>query len=97
VARLFEEYRQAGGVLVSPSKPIPSNDDSDQPPHRQAVNYYRGVARQLHGEFKVTMEHPRRSKPEPLVIVIDGTGARVRKVASVGTLGVTNHPAPRAG
>jgi len=97
VARLFEEYGQAGGVLVSPSKPIPSNDDSDQPPHRQAATYYRGVARQLHGEFKVTMEHPRRSKPEPLVIIIDGTGARVRKVASVGTLGVMNHPAPRAG
>jgi hypothetical protein len=97
VARLFEEYGQTGGILVSPSKPIPYNGDNDQPPHRQAANYYKGVARQLRGEFQVTMEHPRLSKPEPLVIVIDDTGARVRKIASVGTLGITNRPAPRAG
>lgn len=97
VARLFEGYGQAGGILVSPSKLIPTNDDSDQPPHRQAANYYRGVARRLRGEFAVTMEHPRPSRPEPLVIVIDETGARVRKVASVGSLGITNRPAPRAG
>ncbi len=97
VARLFEEYGKAGGILVSPSEPIPSNDDDDQPPHRQAANYYKGVARQSRGEFKVTMEHPRPSKPEPLVIVIDETGARVRKAASVGILGITNRPAPRAG
>jgi beta-lactamase superfamily II metal-dependent hydrolase len=97
VARLFEEYGQTGGILVSPSKPIPYHGDNDQPPHRQAANYYKGVARQLRGEFQVTMEHPRLSKPEPLVIVIDDTGARVRKIASVGTLGITNRPAPRAG
>lgn len=96
VARLFEEYGQVGGILVSPSEPIPSND-GDQPPHRQAANYYKDVAHRLRGEFKVTMEHPRPSKPEPLVIVIDGTGARVRKIASLGTLGIMNRPAPRAG
>jgi hypothetical protein len=97
VGRLFEEYGQPGGILVSPSKPILSNDDNDQPPHRQAANYYKGVARLSRGEFEVTMEHPKRPKPEPLVIVIDDTGARVRKVASVGTLGITNRPAPRTG
>ncbi len=97
VDRLFKEYGQERGILVSPSEPIPSNDVDDQPPHRQAANYYKGVARRSRGEFKVTMEHPKPSKPEPLVIVIDETGARVRKVASVGTLEITNRPAPRAG
>lgn len=97
VARLFDKYGQVGGILVSTSKPIPYNDENDQPPHRQAANYYKGVVRQLRGEFKVTMEHPKPPKPEPLVIVIDETGARVRKVASVGMLGITNRPAPRAG
>jgi beta-lactamase superfamily II metal-dependent hydrolase len=97
VARLFEEYGQAGGILVSPSKPIPTNDDDDQPPHRQAARYYEGVARILRGEFKVTMQHPKPTKPEPLVIVIDDTGARLRKVASVGTLNIISRPAPRAG
>ncbi|MCL4498785.1 MAG: hypothetical protein M1335_00875 [Chloroflexi bacterium] len=29
------------GVLVATCKPIPSDDADDQPPHRQAANYYR--------------------------------------------------------
>lgn len=97
VDRLFRDYGKDGGILVSPSKPIPSNDVDSQPPHRQAANYYQGLAHQSHGEFKVTMEYPKPSKPEPLVIIVDETGARVSKVASVGTLGITNRPAPRAG
>lgn len=97
VDRLFKYYGTGGGILVSPSKPIPSNDVDNQPPHRQAANYYKGVVRQLGGEFKVTMEHPKPSKPEPLVIIVDETGARVSKVSSVGSLEITNRPAPRAG
>ena len=42
---------------VSTSKPIPAAD-TEQPPHRQAANYYRGVVATKSGEFLVTMEHP---------------------------------------
>ncbi len=97
VAQLYEEFGQAGGILVSTSLPILTDDGDDQPPHRQAANYYRRVRSKLGGEFKVTMEHPKPSRPEPLVIVIDGTGAWVQKIISGGSLGVTSRRAPRAG
>jgi hypothetical protein len=85
VAWLFEQGCQ-GGILVSSSKPIPSNDDSNQPPHRQAANYYI-----------VTMQHPNESAPEPLVIIIDDQGATLRK-QSAGVIGLTTRRrAPRAG
>jgi beta-lactamase superfamily II metal-dependent hydrolase len=96
VARLLEEFGQDGGILVSSSDPIPSVD-TDQPPHRQAKNYYEGVASKHEGEFKVTMEHPKPSRPEPLVITIDGTGAGIEKIIPTGSLGITRSRAPRAG
>lgn len=97
VAELLEDCGQAGGILVSSSKPIPTDDSDDQPPHRQAANYYKWVANHLGGEFKVTMEHPKPARPEPLVITIDGTGATAEKIFSAGSLGITNRRAPRAG
>jgi beta-lactamase superfamily II metal-dependent hydrolase len=96
VAQLLEDFGQTRGILVSSSKPIPTVD-TDQPPHRQAANYYRRVARGLDGEFEVTMQHPKSSRPEPLVITIDGTGASVEKIIPTGSLGITTSRAPRAG
>lgn len=93
---LFEQGR-TGGIIVSTSKPIPTNDDDNQPPHRQAANYHRGRARAIRGEFKVTMEHPKTSRPERLVINIDGTGAAVRKALLAGGYVATTRPSPRAG
>ena len=81
--------------LVSTSNLIPE-EDTDQPPHRQAANYYKGVAANIDGEFKVTMEHPKKSAPEPLVITIDDSKATVEK-RSVGTSSITTRSAPRAG
>ncbi|OGX48530.1 MAG: hypothetical protein A2243_03080, partial [Omnitrophica WOR_2 bacterium RIFOXYA2_FULL_38_17] len=67
------------GLLISTSKPIPNNDEDKQPPHRQAANYYKDVAYDIDGEFKVTMEHPSEINPKPLVITIDGFGATLKK------------------
>ncbi|MEJ5154568.1 hypothetical protein WH240_05070 [Gluconobacter wancherniae] len=94
---LYEEQGQSGGLLVSTSKPIPTNDDDKQPPHRQAANYYKDVASKLGGEWIVTMEHPSKSKPKPLVIEIGATGSKVRKIAAVGATTVLSGAAPRAG
>jgi hypothetical protein len=96
VARLLEDFGQDGGIVVSSSDVIPKVD-TNLPPHRQAANYYKGVARRLDGEFEVTMQHPKPSRPEPLVISIDGTGASVEKIISTGSLGITRSRAPRAG
>lgn len=79
VAQLFEELSEQRSILVSSSDVIPTID-TNQPPHQQAANYYKAVARERDGEFVVTMQHPKPSRPEPLVITIDGTGAEIEKI-----------------
>ena len=96
VERLFKRGQQKG-ILVATCKPIPSDDSDDQPPHRQAANYYREIAKGLAGDFKVTMEYPRESRPEPLVIQIDDFGATLKKLTVASGASVLTRPAPRAG
>lgn len=93
---LYEEQGQDGALLVSTSCPIPTNDDSDQPPHRQAANYYKGVAKDHGGEFIVTMEYPSAAKPKPLEIDIGKKGFSVIKSAG-GSAALLTGAAPRAG
>ena len=95
---LLEDQGQKGGIVVSSSWPIPS-DDTTQPPHKQAASYYRGVVKGLTGEFVVTMEHPSKTKPDKLEIgVCDGQlGATVRKRAFTSSIIASKTPAPRAG
>lgn len=96
VAELYETYGQLKPRLVSTSWPIPNNDD-DQPPHRQAANYYKRIARQKSGEYAVTMEHPSVTAPAPMVIEIDWRGAAIKRSGgTVGAIAVST-PAPRAG
>jgi len=101
VAWLFQDQMQRGGIIVSTSWPIPSKgseeDESSQPPHRQAANYYRRIIREKDGQFIVTMEHPRESAPKPLVIDIDRLKARVKREQSIGAAALTAVSAPRAG
>lgn len=92
---LYETQGQTSGLIVSTSAPIPS-DDTVQPPHRQAANYYKGVVDDLSGQFIVTMEHPTKTKPKTLVIEIGGSGYKVVKVAG-GAATVLGNSAPRAG
>lgn len=98
---LVLDQGQAAGILVSTSKPIPKKgtkeDEDVQPPHRQAANFYRDIAKEKSGEFIVTMEHPSISEPKPLVIEIDQFGATVKKQQSFGAGAVASRPAPRAG
>lgn len=91
---LMEEQDQLGATLVSTSDPIPTCD-ADQPPHRQAANYYRDNPQG--GTFVVTMEHPKVSGPEPLVVTIDHRKATIRKRAVAAAVAVTSVVAPRAG
>lgn len=91
---LYEKAGQTGGLLVSTSKPIPTDDEDKQPPHRQSAAYYQSVAKQLGGEWVVSMEHPTKTKPEPLVIEINGNGYKIRK--QTPKVAITT-AAPRAG
>jgi hypothetical protein len=97
VKELYETHGQARGLLICGSKPIPSSDEDPQPPHRPAANYYKTCAQRLDGEFCITMEHPKRDAPEPLIVKIDATGGRIEKALASGVASVVSRPAPRAG
>lgn len=102
VKRLFEEYGQAGRIVVSTSEPIPAKGSArdkkgSNPPHRQAANYYREDVVESEDDFKVTMEHPTEDDPSPLVIQIDSLGATVKKVRAAAAFIATTSRAPRAG
>jgi hypothetical protein len=93
---IFEEKGQLGAIVVSTSDPIPT-EDTDQPPHRQAAKYYRDNRSENGGAFVVTMEHPKPSAPEALVITIDHRKATIKKRAIAASVAVTSVSAPRAG
>lgn len=77
---LFETQGKQRGIVVSTSDQIPSKGSheggSNQPPHKQAAEYYRGLARDKSGEFVVTMEQPSVSAPEPIIIEVTKDGAK---------------------
>jgi hypothetical protein len=93
---LFEDQGRDGGIIVSTSDPIP-NEDTDQPPHRQAANYHKDNVQTKDGEFRVTMEFPSTSKPESMVIEVGAGGAKVVKRNTGGAAAATGTSAPRAG
>ena len=92
---LFEQGHDKA-ILVSTSDPIPS-EDTTQPPHRQASNYYKDVVKNIDGEFKVTMEHPKKSDPKPLVITIDSAKATIEELSISAATFMTSRIPPRAG
>ena len=102
IKELLEDNGQTECIVISTSEPIPgkgTKEDKDAyPPHRQAANYYKeDVVDSAAGRFKVTMEHPTKTDPKPLVVEIDETKATIVKrggIAGAGAYGVT---APRAG
>lgn len=99
---LCETQGQERHIMMSTSWSIPvkgsKEDDDVQPPHRQAANYYKGVAEDKDGEYKVTMDLPNKAKPKPSVIKITAYGAELILVATstAGAASIVSTPA-RAG
>lgn len=86
IARLYEEHGGENPIAVSSSDPIPTAD-TIQPPHRQAANYYK----ELDGvQFKVTMQEPTASSPEPLEIEIGEGGATIKKRLPSSSITIAN-------
>lgn len=90
------EQGNSGGIIVSSSNPIP-DEDTEQPPHKQAAKYYKQRKTDMTGKFEVTMEHPKPSRPEPLLIKIDKFGASLKMAIVTGASSISSRPAPRAG
>jgi len=96
IAYMYEKKLNGNAILVSSSRSVPSSDEDVQPPHRQAKKYYMNRVK-LNGSFEITMEHPRPSAPEPLVIEISTNRGRIKRAFSVGAGIATASTAPRAG
>lgn len=99
VKYLFEDQREDGSYIVSPSLPIPekgADDDNDQPPHRQAANYHRRISNACDGEFTVTMEQPSKSKPKPFAYKVTALGVAF-EVAAPMVSSSAAASTPRAG
>lgn len=94
---LYETKGKDHGIIVSSSKPIPSDDSDNQPPHRQAANYHRKTTDDRVGHFVVSMEHPSVGDPQPLVITIDRFKATIVKRQKSGVAAAVAVSAPRAG
>ena len=101
---LFEEQGQDHCRIVSTSWPIPTkgsaDDESVQPPHREAANYYKEDvlrSKDLKDRWLVTMENPTQASPKPIVFKIDEYKATLEKVFSGGVAAVIGTSAPRAG
>ena len=76
---LYETQGRTNCTIVSPSKQI-IFEDTDQPPHFQAYNYYKeDVADEKKGVVIVTMESPNADEPQPIEIQIDDNGYKVVK------------------
>ncbi len=97
---LFENQRQPGSDIVSPSWPIPAKgskaDDDIQPPHRQAAAYHRRITAAHDGEFIVTMEYPSKGNPKPFAYKITGFGIALVLAAPM-VAGTAAAASPRAG
>jgi hypothetical protein len=94
---LFETQGQRGCTIVSTSCPIPAKgtkeDEGTQPPHRQAANHHRRVARQKDGSYMVTMEQPRKSAPAPFKFEITQLGVALLLAAPSVITTATSAPA----
>ena len=94
----FLAMGQASAYIVSSSKPIDDSSEARKqklPPHVQAKKAYEAVLKDVGGRaFKVTMEHPDRSKPKPLEFEVSGNGCRLL-TASVSTATILGSSKPR--
>jgi hypothetical protein len=97
IAYFYEKKLLWRATLVSTSKPIPTDDRDSQPPHRQAAKYYQDQADSQGGTYVVTMQNPKPSAPETLVIEITGSKAKQKKNYSSGLAAAVSQTAPRAG
>ncbi len=95
------ELGRLNSYLVSSSKPIEDSKEAynqEQPPHIQAQKCYKKYLKKVNGAaLLVTMEEPKRDKPEPLIFKIEGRGISLDSKTAAAAAVITNTPAKRAG
>jgi hypothetical protein len=83
-------------VMVSSSWEIPATTE-DQPPHVETYRTYRDTSYKLDADLVVTMEHPTKSDPKPVVINLDGAGVTLKREIASSISIITSTQAPRVG
>ncbi len=84
VKAIFEDHGQDKCILVATCSKIPSRENRNEqgPPHYQAAEYYRKVAKDKSGKFNVTMEQPwGRTSLKPIIVEITKYGPRINELA----------------
>jgi len=89
-------YGNEGAFIIASTNPI-DGEYGDQPPHKEAAEYYKNIAENIDGEFLVTMEDPKKDSPKPIEIAIKNTG--FERVFTTSTIfhAVSSSIPPRAG
>lgn len=89
--------RGNGAICVCSSDVIPI-EDTAQPPHFQAANYYKNkIDEVIRGEWLVTMSEPSASKPKKIEIEIGIGGAKRLLSSAIGGAALTGRSGPRVG
>lgn len=98
---LFETHVRERHIIMSTRKSMPykgsAEDTEVQPPHRQAGNYYKRVARASDGQFKVTMDLPTAASPKPTKIEITSRGASLLTISATAAAASVISTPVRAG
>ncbi len=101
VTWLMQVQGEPNGYVISPSDPLPykgsAEDKDDQPPHRQAAEYYKADVLADRRNLLVTMSEPSSTGPKPIVIGITGDGAVKMPFGTGGAAAAAATVAPRAG
>ena len=99
VAWLYRDAARHNGTGVVSSRTLKEAeaDKGGNPPHRQALDFYRRRVRDVAGELWLTMEFPNSDAPKPIVIDIDARGHTVRKLIASGISTIISSSPPRAG
>lgn len=93
----IETQGQEGCMIISPSGVLPEKDTKGaNPPHLRAAKYYKKIADDKDGEFKVTMEYPTKRSPTPIQVNIDDRGASIAVIVNTAIGTATSSPT-RAG
>lgn len=101
VTWLMQVQGEPNGYVISPSDPLPykdsAEDKDDQPPHRQAAEYYKANVLADRRNLLVTMSEPSSTGPKPIVIGITGDGAVKMPSGTGGAAAAAATVASRAG
>lgn len=78
---LFEASASSRPIIISSSCASAENNGSN-PPHEEALSYFKQVADAKYGQFIITDAHPSETHHTPLVVNINNSGVLVERTST---------------